>query len=125
VQWKHRNDSERLLEEPAAADHMSSCSIGQTASRLEPFGQQAAPDRRPLMKKIFLSATLLAALSTPALAAYSKAQSEMNPRGHVVSEPHRHRSSGMLPHRIERGEFNDPYWTPCDYSTDWGPDSCG
>ena len=60
-----------------------------------------------------------------ALAAYSKAQSEMNPRGHVVSEPHRHRSSGMLPHRIERGEFNDPYWTPCDYSTDWGPDSCG
>ena len=59
------------------------------------------------MNKLLLAATLLTALSTPALAAYSKAQSELNPRGHVVSEPHRHRSSGMLPHRIERGEFND------------------
>ena len=77
------------------------------------------------MNKLRLAATLLTALSTPALAAYSKAQSELNARGHVVSEPHRHQSSGMLPHRVERGELNDPYWTPCDYSTDRGPGSCG
>jgi hypothetical protein len=38
------------------------------------------------MNKLLLAATLLTALSTPALAAYSKAQSELNPRGHVVSE---------------------------------------
>jgi hypothetical protein len=77
-----------------------------------------------IMNKLVLAAALLTALSTSALAAYSKADSGLNPR-HAVSEPHRHRSSGILPHRIERGEFNDPYWTPCDYSTDWGPDSCG
>ena len=23
------------------------------------------------------------------------------------------------PHRTERGEINDPYWSPCDYSSDW------
>ncbi len=68
VPRKHRNDSERLLEEPAAADHMSSCSIGQTASRLEPFGQQAAPDRRPLMKKIFLAVALVVTFAATAAA---------------------------------------------------------
>jgi hypothetical protein len=76
------------------------------------------------MNKLLLAAALLAALSTPALAAYSKAQSGVNPR-HAVSESHRDRSSGMLPRWKERREFNDPYWTPCDYSEDWSPNGCG
>jgi hypothetical protein len=68
VQLKHQNDSEQLLEEPAGADHLSLCSIGQTAGRLEPFGQQAAPDRRPLMKKIFLAVALVLTFAATAAA---------------------------------------------------------
>ena len=67
-QQKHRLDSERLLEEQAGADHLSLCSIGQTASRLEPFDQQAAPDRRPLMNKIFLAVALVVTFAATAAA---------------------------------------------------------
>jgi hypothetical protein len=27
--------------------------------------------------------------------------------------------------RDENGELIDPYWEPCDYTTDWGPNGCG
>ena len=71
------------------------------------------------MNKLVLATALLTALWTPALA-----DSGLNP-GHVVFEPHRHRSSQMPPPRTERREFNDPYWTPCDYSDSWSPNGCG
>jgi hypothetical protein len=25
----------------------------------------------------------------------------------------------------DQGEVVDPYWQPCDYTTNWGPNACG
>jgi hypothetical protein len=33
--------------------------------------------------------------------------------------PLRARRAASAPRRTERGEINDPYWSPCDYSSDW------
>jgi len=76
-----------------------------------------------MMHKLLLATTLLTALSAPALAAYSKGEDTLSVR-HVGAMREHRAAREMLPRRTERGEINDPYWTPCDYSTDWGPDSC-
>jgi hypothetical protein len=68
------------------------------------------------MHRLLLATTLLTALSAPALAAY--------PKGEVGAMREHRAAREMLPRRTERGEINDPFWTPCDYSTNWGPDSC-
>jgi len=75
------------------------------------------------MHKLLLATTLLTALSAPALAAYPKGEHTLSARHVGPMRPH-HVAREMLERRTERGEINDPYWTPCDYSTSWGPDSC-
>jgi hypothetical protein len=58
-----------------------------------------------------------------AMAALTKAQGGLDTR-HIQSiYQHQERWSKTL-NRLRRGEVNDPYWTPCDYSSSYGTDSC-
>ena len=75
------------------------------------------------MNKLLLATALLTALSAPALAAYPKGDSDV-PVQHVGAMREYHAARDMLPRRAVRGEIKDPYWTPCNYSNDWGTDSC-
>jgi len=65
VQRKHRNDSGRLLEEPDTPNHMSVVQ-SDNGQPVGAFGQQAAPDRRPLMNKIFLAVALVVTFAATA-----------------------------------------------------------
>jgi hypothetical protein len=76
-----------------------------------------------IMHKLLLATAFAAAFSAPAMAAYTKAESEQTAQHLGVMREHR-AASEVLPPRTERGEINDPYWSPCDYSIDWGPNSC-
>ena len=75
------------------------------------------------MNKLLLATALLTALSAPALAAYPKGESDVAVQ-HVGAMREDHAARDMLPRRAVRGEIKDPYWTPCNYSDDWGTDSC-
>jgi hypothetical protein len=75
------------------------------------------------MNKLLLATALLTALSAPALAAYPKGESDIAVQ-HVGAMREDHAARHMLPRRAVRGEIKDPYWTPCNYSNDWGTDSC-
>jgi hypothetical protein len=74
------------------------------------------------MNKLLLATALLATFSMPAMAAYPGGKANVSER-HAGAMRER-ASRQMLPRRTERGEFKDPYWTPCDYSISWGPNSC-
>jgi hypothetical protein len=74
------------------------------------------------MHKLLLATAFAAAFSAPAMAAYTEAASE--PTVQHVGAMREHRAAKMLPRRTERGEINDPYWTPCDYSSDRDPSGC-
>jgi hypothetical protein len=76
-----------------------------------------------IMNRLLLAVSMLTVLSGPALAAYPKAQDEFQARNVVSTAEHR-QSSRMLPRSSEQGEATDPYWTPCDYSTDYKTNSC-
>jgi hypothetical protein len=75
------------------------------------------------MNKLLLATALLTALSAPALAAYPKGESDVALQ-HIGAMREYHATRDMLPRRAVRGEIKDPYWTPCNYSDDWGTDSC-
>jgi len=75
------------------------------------------------MNKLLLATALLTALSAPALAAYPKGESDVAVQ-HVGAMREDHAARDMLPRRAVREEIKDPYWTPCNYSNDWGTDSC-
>ena len=75
------------------------------------------------MNKLLLATALFTALSDPALAAYPKGESDVAVQ-HVGAMREYLAARDMLPRRAVRGEIKDPYWTPCNYSNDWGTDSC-
>ena len=73
------------------------------------------------MDKVLLAIALISTLSTPAKAALSKSQGGLDTR-HIQSiYQHQERWSK---NRLRPGDVNDPYWTPCDYSSSYGTDSC-
>ena len=74
------------------------------------------------MNKFLLATALLTALSAPALAAYPR--SESRAVQHVGAMREDRAARDMLPRRAVRGDINDPYWTPCNYSENWTSDSC-
>ena len=74
------------------------------------------------MNKFLLATALLTALSAPALAAYPR--SESRAVQHVGAMREDRAARDMLPRRAVRGDVNDPYWTPCNYSESWTSDSC-
>lgn len=75
------------------------------------------------MHKLLLATVLLTAFSMPAVADYPKADNTISEL-HAGDMRDGNGTRQVLPRRSERGEVEDPYWTPCDYSTSWGPDSC-
>ena len=74
------------------------------------------------MNKLLLATALLTAFSAPALAAYPRSETSDVRHAGVMREDRSARE--MLPRRAVRGEINDPYWTPCNYSESWTTDSC-
>jgi len=74
------------------------------------------------MDKVLLAIALISTLSTPAMAALTKAQGGLDTR-HIQSI-YQHQERWSKTSRQRRGDVNDPYWTPCDYSSSYGTDSC-
>ena len=72
------------------------------------------------MSKLLLALALILAFSAPAGAAIGKAQNRSDQR-HLESNSERQWKWGNAQRRRQVG---DPYWTPCDYSSSYGPDSC-
>ena len=71
------------------------------------------------MDKVLLAIALICTLSTPAMAALTKAQGGPDARQIQSIYQHQERWS-----KTRRGDVNDPNWTPCDYSSSYGTDSC-
>ena len=77
------------------------------------------------MHRLLLATALLAVCSSPALADWRKTQSKAN-QTHV-SSAYKHRGDAQETERRRKFEetYVDPYWQPCDYTTNWGPNACG
>jgi hypothetical protein len=75
------------------------------------------------MNKFLLAITLIIAFSPPASAALGKAQNRSHQR-RIESTSERQWTLGNAQRRLNRRQVGDPYWTPCDYSSSYGPDSC-
>ena len=67
------------------------------------------------MKKLILALVLVITAAPALAAAYPHAHPAQNNR-HAMSIPKRH--------RVAHDESSDPYWTPCDSSSDTSPNSC-
>ena len=75
------------------------------------------------MDKVLLAIALISTLSTPAMAALTKAQGGLDTR--QIQSIHQHQKRwSKTSNRLRSGDVNDPYWTPCDYSSSYGIDSC-
>jgi hypothetical protein len=75
------------------------------------------------MEKVLLAVALISILSTPAMATLTKAQGGLDTRNIQSIYQHQERWS-KTSNRLRRGDVNDRYWTPCDYSSSYGTDSC-
>jgi hypothetical protein len=75
------------------------------------------------MDKVLLAIALISILSTPAKATLTKAQGGLDTRNIQSIYQHQERWS-KTSNSLRRGDVNDPYWTPCDYSSSYGTDSC-
>jgi hypothetical protein len=75
------------------------------------------------MNKFLLAITLIMAFSPPASAALGKAQIRSDHR-HIYFTSEGQWKLGNKQNRLSRQQGSDPYWTPCDYSSSYGPDSC-
>ena len=75
------------------------------------------------MDKVLLAIALISTLSTPAMAALTKVQGGLDTR-HIHSIYQHQERWSKTSNRLRRGDVNDPYWTPCDYSSSYGTDSC-
>ena len=75
------------------------------------------------MNKVLLAIALISTLSTPAMAALTKAQGGLDTR-HIQSIYQHQERWSKTSNRLRRGNVNDPYWMPCDYSSSYGTDSC-
>jgi hypothetical protein len=68
------------------------------------------------MNKLLLALAMLTALSVPALASYPRTHNEMEARHGVSNRAYQHVS--------HMGQSYDPYWAPCDYTTNADPNGC-
>ena len=75
------------------------------------------------MDKVLLAIALISTLSTPAMAALTKAQGGLDTR-HIQSIHQHQERWSKTSNRLRSGDVKDPYWTPCDYSSSYGTDSC-
>jgi len=75
------------------------------------------------MKKVLIALALVAASAPPALADYGK-QPAMAHHQHVLFSYGRHAEGRGSPTAPDLRQSNDPYWSPCDYTTDADPNGC-
>ena len=75
------------------------------------------------MKKVLIALALVAASAAPALADYGK-QPAMTHHQHVLSSYGRHAEARRTHTAPDLPQANDPYCSPCDYTTDADPDGC-
>jgi len=75
------------------------------------------------MDKVLLAIALISTLSTPAMAAWTKDRGGLDTR-HIQSIHQHQERWSKTSNRLRSGDVNDPYWTPCDYSSSYGTDSC-
>jgi hypothetical protein len=76
------------------------------------------------MNRILLAIAVIAACSAPALAGSTHAQGKAKPP-HAATTFERPWKSERAKKKTDQDEAKDPYWEPCDYSTNWGPNACG
>jgi hypothetical protein len=79
------------------------------------------------MTGYLLAVALVLACAAPASAWSGKTHGKTK-QTHVGSAPESQWTSPKPKRKFERdenGELIDPYWEPCDYTTDWGPNGCG
>ena len=65
--------------------------------------------------------TLMSVAATPVLANYGK--EPITPR-HYTSEPKSERHAERMRGVPDLRQANDPYWSPCDYNSDYDPNGC-
>ena len=72
------------------------------------------------MKRRIVAIALLSAFAVPATASVGKGMTEV--------QPHSARSATAHLSKLRRTPVQvqkDPYWQPCDYSSDYGENACG
>jgi hypothetical protein len=75
------------------------------------------------MKKLLVALALVAASAAPALADCRKEPTTPHHQ-RLVTSHERHADVRMRRVTPDLRQANDPYWTPCDYSSDTDPDGC-
>jgi hypothetical protein len=73
------------------------------------------------MKKVLIALALMSVAATPALANYGK---EPITARHYTSEPKSERHAERMRSVPDLRQANDPYWSPCDYNSDYDPNGC-
>jgi hypothetical protein len=71
------------------------------------------------MKKLILAFAILAISAAPSLADRAKPHGKTP---HAGIERSWQRDSAR---KTDSDDYVDPYWQPCDYNTNWGPNACG
>jgi hypothetical protein len=74
------------------------------------------------MKKVLMAFALVAASAAPALADYGK--EPITPRHHNTVLTHERHAEVRMRSRPDLRQAQDPYWTPCDYTSDTDPNDC-
>jgi hypothetical protein len=75
------------------------------------------------MKKILVALALVAASAAPAVADYGR-QPTATHHQHILSGYGRHAEARRTHTAPDLRQSNDPYWSPCDYTTDTDPNGC-
>lgn len=75
------------------------------------------------MKKVLIALALVAASAAPALAYYGKEPT--TPHHQYFLSSYGHHAEARRTHTApDLRQSNDPYWSPCDYTTDADPNGC-
>jgi hypothetical protein len=75
------------------------------------------------MKKLLIALALVAASAAPALADYGKEQTTPHQQ-RLASGYERHADVRKMPAAPNLRQANDPYWTPCDYTSKTDVNTC-
>jgi hypothetical protein len=75
------------------------------------------------MKKLLIALALVAASAAPALADYGKEQTTPHHQ-RLASGYERHADVRKMPAAPNLRQANDPYWTPCDYTSKSDVNTC-
>ena len=72
------------------------------------------------MKRLIFAIALLSAFALPAAASVRKGLAEVRPHSERSATAHL-----STLRRTPAQAYKDPYWQPCDYSSDYGENRCG